>query len=42
MTQDEVRQLDELNPMGGDAAVLPKPTNVPGAVPAKPKDENDA
>lgn len=28
MTQDEVRALEELNPMGGDAAVLPKPTNV--------------
>lgn len=42
MTQDEVRQLDELNPMGGEAAALPKPTNVPGAVPAKPKDDNDA
>lgn len=28
MTQDEVRELDELNPMGGDAALLPKPTNV--------------
>lgn len=42
MTQDEVRGLDELNPMGGDAAALPKPTNVPGAVPAKPKDDNDA
>lgn len=42
MTQDEVRGLDELNPMGGDAAALPKPTNVPGAVPAKPKDDSDA
>jgi len=28
MTQDEVRGLEEMNPMGGDAAVLPKPTNV--------------
>ena len=28
MTQDEVRDLEELNPMGGDAAQLPKPTNV--------------
>lgn len=30
MTQDEVRGLDDLNPLGGDAAQLPKPTNVPG------------
>lgn len=29
MTQDEVRELDELNPMGGDAAKLPIATNVP-------------
>lgn len=28
MTQDEVRALEELNPMGGSAAVLPLPTNV--------------
>lgn len=28
MTQDEVRALEEMNPMGGDAAELPKPTNV--------------
>lgn len=40
MTQDEVRALEELNPMGGDAALLPKPTNVPGN--AAPKDEEDA
>lgn len=32
MTQDEVRGLDDLNPMGGDAAVLPKPSNVGGLV----------
>jgi phage portal protein BeeE len=31
MTQDEVRALDELNPLGGEAAQLPKPTNVPAA-----------
>lgn len=31
MTQDEVRGLEDLNPMGGDAAVLPKPTNVASA-----------
>jgi HK97 family phage portal protein len=28
MTQDEVRELEEMNPMGGTAAVLPLPTNV--------------
>jgi len=38
MTQDEVRALEELNPFGGDAAVLPKPTNVGGAAPV-PEDE---
>jgi HK97 family phage portal protein len=31
MTQDEVRALEELNPMGGAAAVLPIATNVPAA-----------
>ncbi len=40
MTPDEVRALEELNPMGGDAALLPKPTNVPGN--AAPKEETDA
>jgi HK97 family phage portal protein len=39
MTQDEVRGLEELNPMGGAAADLPKPTNVGGT---PPKGENDA
>jgi len=34
MTQDEVRSLEELNPMGGDAARLPVATNVPAAAPA--------
>ncbi|MBK8121709.1 MAG: phage portal protein [Sulfuritalea sp.] len=29
MTQDEVRGLEEMNPMGGAAAVLPIATNVP-------------
>lgn len=29
MTQDEVRKLEELNPMGGDAAALPVATNAP-------------
>lgn len=38
MTQDEIRGLEELNPMGGEAAVLPKPTNVAGA---KPKEDDD-
>jgi len=33
MTQDEVRGLEELNPMGGNAATLPKPTNVGGGAP---------
>jgi len=36
MTADEVRGLEELNPMGGDAALLPKPTNVPKPAPADP------
>ena len=40
MTADEVRALEELNPMGGDAAMLPKPTNVPGN--AAPKEKTDA
>lgn len=40
MTQDEVRALEEFNPMGGDAALLPKPTNVPAIAP--PKDPPDA
>ena len=40
MTQDEVRALEELNPMGGDAAMLPKPTNVPSN--AAPKEDQDA
>ena len=39
MTQDEVRALEELNPMGGDAAELPKPTNVGGT---PPKGDNNA
>ena len=40
MTQDEVRALEELNPRGGDAALLPKPTNVPSN--AAPKEDQDA
>lgn len=34
MTQDEVRELEELNPKGGKAAELPIATNVGGAAPA--------
>lgn len=37
MTQDEVRALEDMNPMGGDAAVLPKPTNTG----AQPKEDED-
>lgn len=33
MTQDEVRELDELNPLGGDAAKLREPTNVASKAP---------
>lgn len=33
MTQDEVRELEEMNPMGGDAAKLPIATNVPAPAP---------
>lgn len=33
MTQDEVRGLEELNPFGGDAAVLPVATNTPAPAP---------
>jgi HK97 family phage portal protein len=40
MTQDEVRGLEELNPMGGAASALPKPTNVAGPKPA-PKPDTD-
>lgn len=34
MTQDEVRALEEMNPMGGTAATLPIPTNVGGTKPS--------
>lgn len=38
MTQDEVRRMEEMNPMGGDAAMLPRPTNVPApTAPAQPQ-----
>lgn len=33
MTQDEVRELEELNPLGGAAAKLPVATNVPQGMP---------
>ena len=36
MTQDEVRSLEELNPLGGDAARLPAITNAPKPLPAEP------
>lgn len=36
MTQDQVRELEEMNPMGGDAAKLPIATNVPKPAPAEP------
>lgn len=36
MTQDEVRKMEEMNPMGGDAAKLPVATNVPKPPPADP------
>lgn len=43
MTQDEVRGLEELNPMGGTAADLPIPTNVGGTPPkGDPEDGNSA
>ena len=44
MTQDEVRALEDLNPMGGDAAVLPKPAAVPQPAPggdSKPKKDTE-
>ena len=37
MTQDEVRELEERNPLGGAAAVLPVATNVPKPSPAPVK-----
>lgn len=42
MTQDEVRALDELNPMGGDAAVLREPSNVGSKAPAKTEPDDPA
>lgn len=33
MTQDEIRGLEELNPLGGDAAILPVATNTPAPAP---------
>lgn len=40
MTQDEVRALEELNPMGGSAAELAQPTNV--GTQSKPADPAEA
>lgn len=40
MTQDEVRELDELNPQGGAAATLREPSNV--GKPADPPPADDA
>lgn len=40
MTQDEVRALEEMNPMGGTAAALPIPTNVGGTKSTPPGDGN--
>ena len=37
MTPDEVRRMEEMNPMGGDAAKLPAATNVPKPPPAEPE-----
>lgn len=37
MVQDEVRGLEDLNPMGGEAALLPKPINTAG----QPKENDD-
>lgn len=39
MTQDEVRELDELNPMGGAAAELREPTNVGSKAPSTTETE---
>lgn len=39
MTQDEVRALEEMNPMGGTAAALPIPTNVGGGKPKQGADD---
>lgn len=44
MTQDEVRALEDLNPMGGDAAVLPKPAATPKPAPkgdSEPKKDTE-
>ena len=44
MTQDEVRALEEMNPMGGKAAELPVPLNAtkpPAATDGPPDDDDD-
>jgi len=42
MTPDEIRGLEELNPMGGEAAKLPVASNMPEAAPPDPADEAKA
>jgi HK97 family phage portal protein len=41
MTQDEVRGLDELNPFGGEASLLPKPQAAPVAASNTADPQND-
>jgi HK97 family phage portal protein len=41
MTQDEVRGLDELNPFGGEASLLPKPQAAPVAASNSADPQND-
>jgi hypothetical protein len=40
MTQDEVRALEELNPMGGVASELPARSGAPPEPPAESEDED--
>lgn len=42
MAQDEIRALEDLNPMGGEASKLPKPTNVASAPADKPPTDKPA
>jgi hypothetical protein len=41
MAQDEVRALEDMNPMGGTAAKLPVPTNVGGTAPAPTEGDDE-
>jgi len=41
MTPDDVRDLEDMNPMGGDAARLLDPVNLGGATPTKEEDEDN-